>query len=440
MKRVLFALLALSSCTTLEGRYIKDPKLRRIEPATGISYYLTKPLFEVHRRTLHEGKPAKPVSDVVITAVPDYSRRFEVGMRSGLFSTDSIEVNLTETGVISSLSAESTNVAGKVVAGLVNLVAQIAKVAGGFALAAKPGQPPPPTEQDLLRATIRDAEKAQLITQAEQQAADQFVLSVFTDFPVADLTGNPDIDGFKVIAKKVLKHLSGVGKPGLAYLSVRQTLQKLDEAIGIPPPPLRDVPDRYKSHEQTVIKRLAETERLEIAVDALPTPESVAQVMTRLKRAVDVELAKRIAGAQNQRSFIKAVQDYKRAVKIILSADPLGRGLGERRVLLTEFLKSPLPAGLATQKRSAYEQFSKELRDVSAAISALIGSATPPMSPLPLATEVTSRISEDVHVVRFSERIGDPDTLSRQVRVARARVRFGEAKAAFIVHPLAPGD
>ncbi len=423
----LVVLLVGSGCASLEGRFVADGEPTSEDQAVGVSYLLTQPRFELQRKTLAAGKKATPVHEIVVAAEPDPSRRFEVGLSPGLFSSDSFEVVLAKNGTVTSLTSDSADVTAKVVAGLAEFavgIVTLGAVPGPSGVGTGAPPPPHPLESARDAGVIGGAESAEAL-----RITPKLANGTATD---------AEKNAYKIVVTKVIKHLEDPEAKGSPhYPNVRERLDELDAATG---GGLRDPVDDA-TEVDAVLAAMRDLEAFEQSIAKLEPkpPPPVVKLMSDLKQALDVALAGRVAKRPGaDAAFDKALAAYRRAVDLVLQADDAlsKRALRTRRTELVRFLSKPIPDAAVLSEETAYAQFAAELNAVSSAIASVLGtSGSKPPEALPLATEVTSRIDEKVFVDRFLVPITPKALLDRHVSVARARVRVHQADAALVIHP-----
>jgi hypothetical protein len=453
---VLFALSALVGCSSLEGRHVKaiediDGK-PIIENAKGVSYYLTKPTFEIQRKTKNKGKSAQPVYEVVINAKPDPSRRFEVGMNQGWFTTDTFELNLSEDARVKSLTGSSSDQTARVIAGLGKLAAAVAGTVlkGGVGDLAdlRPSCSPPsdaPRFSSELPGIFLIGSKNKLISSEESEQAVCYIDLCNKACPA---TPPPLIDSKKFIkiAKDLLKGLieTDSGDDTQAFKGMKRRVKDLEgkDFTGLPPSSDKALNDIIPIEKNVImafnwIEILSNDIADENARNKSPsTVEIIAEIKKELDKAIAI--AVKNPTTANKNKVDRKAEKLRDAINLVVKADEMvnGRGLSKRRDVLSEFLKRPIPQNARKGMSKRYSNYAAQLNKVMVAINNLIGAGggSSTKADLPLATEVTSRITRNVFVYRWNVALNQVELKKRMI-LAKARVTYGSSAAAVITFP-----
>lgn len=459
---VLFMALLASGCSTLDGGVVAA-RTDAVSKVAGVPYYLTTPAFRIDQKTLHSGKKAQVVNEIVVTAKADPSRRFEVGLEPGWFSSDNFSLSIAAGGNVTALSSKTTDETGRVIGEFAKLAAAVAKLA---------------LSAPSLKKVISDAEKEHLIASADATAAEAAIDALTA---VIDETPKPSLA--KALPKseleawgKVYKELrtafikgkdrspaQGGRFEGLGELiEARDCIAPLimppgpgdkvaaEENTGIPicPQP-EDIANAKKvistvvvvvNAEDAIIRLYDELTKLDDFQDKIDAhkPGTVSSVLAALRKKYEAALAIAVDNPTkaNKQAATKAAGKIKDAVELVLDADHelSGRALKKRRDVLVSFLDSKIDTSSRGNVWQSYEEFSKSLDAVLGAITTAVGETAPKKSEtLPRATEVTTRI-EDVYVDQHSAYLGQSDRKNR-LKLAGARIKAGTADAVVIASP-----
>lgn len=475
----MLVLAVLAGCSTLKGRRVTpwSPANKRPESAAGMSYYLAKPSFALQRRATAGGKPAAPTYALQLGWQPDARERFEVGMRPGWFTNDSLELLLDENGRITQLNSHRTDETAQVVVGLTKLAAETAKVAAAMEARAP---------ADKL---YQFAEERGLLAKVSTHAADLAHLKAFlgkspgqrkADAIGRDLTRRlrdafeadvcPPLPGGPVRTYSGgLKAIVGVYAAHTAgYSDVERVFQPVCPAPKTPWPPAapsgadigtcatklakpkpQDPPEDMASWsceteralESVILSAAANLKFLDQAASGAESTK-VRDVLAKLRtevasRIADVvnaladdapasEIARRRAELTRSIRRVDAIADEALRLDDRLT----GRALAARRTAIQRFLTSRIPSGANGKVSQAYVQFGDELNKLLDGIAGVVG--RPPDGDLLTGTEVTSVVQNEVYVDRWARLDGIEE--SRRL-LAAARVRYEANQAVFIVTP-----
>jgi len=486
-------------CSSLEGRYINNDVPNEIEKASGVSYYLTQPTFEIQRKTTQNSKKAEPVYELVISATPDPKRRFEVGMSQGWFSSDTFELKLAEDARVKSITGSSADQTARVIASLGVLAAEVAGAVGTGGLTAQTA----PHEMNALIRIFKDGYVNRLIDLAERDNATCYIGNIACtrtppshedyikiakklktnlietvttsfkgiEFQVErlekiDPTGIPSsskerFDFFseeeqRRIVKNYAEYMkeeekfSKANKKLLSENDLKEELKKIDkkyEELLKTDEIIETYVDSLTEVEKKVLKIYDSIEKVgesivKAAGESPPAPAvAIAKAISNLKKELDEAIAEAVKDPGDN-DKVKAMKSkatkFKVTVSLVLQADELvnKRGLSARRDILTDFLKAPIARGASGNISKGYLDFASQLDKVMVAINSLIGSTTASSKSLPLATEITSRVTRNVFVYRWNKELGNEE-LNNKIQLAKARVSYGESNAAIITFPSA---
>lgn len=460
---VILIVLIQIGCSSLDGRYVDNDVPEKIEVASGISYYLTQPTFEIQRKTTKDSKKAEPVYDLVIGGAPDPKRRFEVGMNQGWFSSDTFELNLTEDARVKSITGSSADQTARVIASLGVLAAEVAGAIGTGGTSLLASTLPTPEEEDKEIKKIFEAGRdADLIESKEFETAKCYIDHVNKidnncvkpsdgDYiKIADKlkeglikTNTVKFTGIKTRVK-ILEETDLTGIPHQIVeesASVKKTKEKTDTTgivLQIKPVSVKEAEknvlnlyDWIKKVDETIVKAKGSTPPIPTAVEAI----------SKIKKELDVAIAKTLKDPANRPEMLAKAKQFRDAVSLVVEADEKvnNRGLSTRRAMLSDFLKQPIPKGANGNVSKGYLDFASQLDKVMTAINSLIGSSTTesPES-LPLATEITSRATRNIFVYRWDKELKNEELneeLNEKIKLAQARVLYGESEAVVITFP-----
>ena len=558
----LIALCVQVGCSSLNGRHVSEMTKDKVnnpvvETSSGVSYYLTKPTFEIQRKTTKKGEKAQPVYEVVIGAEPDPLRRFEVGMSQGWFSSDTFELNLAEDARVISLTGSSKDHTAKVIASLGKLVLEVAKTAAKVVS--------PLSEIDESKGSLTQDSRTEVFKVGKKYGLitnDEFISALCFLHQVPECT-NPKISNTNETYKKIEKNIKAgkatddevkeiicflfstpeCGRPppypipssyeeltekikkghitddqfknNMCYLFTTKKCWKtklltaeaqynmiknkinnkeiknkpeLDKAmcsVGKTCPLITH--DKYIKIAKKLRKGMIETnvengfQGLKARVQTLedtglngvsPTisistaengvidaytwvnilnvsinketknenknaPPSTVEAIGKIKKELSNAIAKALKDdtADNRQAVTDKAKKFHDAVKLVIDADEVvnGRGLSERRTALSNFLKKDASVAAVKNKSLGYSNYAAQLDKVMAAISSLVGGNSTKTS-LPLATEVTSRITRGIFVYRWDTTLSG-DELEKRIKLAEARVSYGSSAAVVITFP-----
>lgn len=148
------ALTATVGCrASLEGKRIA--KLEA-DPKSGISYYLTQPVFTIDVKDRADNKDAEPVYDLKTASTPDPEKRFTVRLKGGTITKDVVNLKLQPNGTLTSFGATSESQIPQLITALGSLAASALSfgTTGLGALAAIASQP---EKLELLDSVLNDS-------------------------------------------------------------------------------------------------------------------------------------------------------------------------------------------------------------------------------------------------------------------------------------------
>lgn len=371
-----------AGCSNLRGQRVA-PNVDDQKCTAGVSYFLAKPRFTVVRKTLRSGSPAIPRYEVATTWEPDPERRFEVGMRPGIFASDTFELQLSADGTVAGLTSKRVDETGKALVGAANLAAAIAKNFAGSSIAG----------------TAKLPAKANLAAPRHQAAARK---PNAIPHECDDWCAEPgtDLDACAGIVRK-------------------QMGRSFDELATVPcgvSPPVRN-----HEIESGILRQMS---CLDVIIAEARKPPTIAKALAKLNARLEKAIAESIVNGQPSPEIVQLKRQILEAMKLLD-----GRELQNRLRALRDVLQRE--PSLKDGKR--YVALSAEFDRIAGAFDALNPSS--PDRPSAEATDVTSQIDRDVYVDQLCQPLREPDKLDR-VKLARARVAAGRAMAVVITAPV----
>jgi Skp family chaperone for outer membrane proteins len=425
---VLFLAMFAMACSSLTGGEVASAPGTDVQDVGGIPYYLTRPHFQIEQKTLHEGKPALGTNAIVIDAVPDPARHFEVGMHSGWFTSDSFSLALAEDGRVVSVSAKSVDQTARVVAELAKLAAEVAKTVLAFS---EPG----PTE---VKGEFEYARANGIIDEATREAAANAV-----DVLSGNVTmGAPlDPEQLGIWANVSARVRKGLIEGTSSLPGIPQRFAEVDEITASPDhdpeaPGLADLEDE-------IVQRAERIQRLDnfAAVLAKSIPKPAAEHVDSLTKAFQQALGRYVRSTDanreaNWKLLLAAQQQLVAARERTLAAheavDP--QALVQRRDELINYLTTALPKQPTGKHSKAYMELSGELGKLRTTIQSLLGKQAEAEASPVLATQVTRRIDDQVAIDYQRDRLSC-EILEERLKLAKARVLYTDTEAVVIVHP-----
>lgn len=383
---LLVVVLATTACSNLRGRRVSQPVDADMRSAVGVSYFLAKPKFSIAHRTERGGKPAIPRFDLEVAWEPDPDRRYEVGMRPGVFVSDTFELQLAADGSAAGMTSKRVDETGKAIAGLSKFAASVAEAAA--ANGTKAAAP--------VAASVSNAERPPVIASTTLPQACSELCARHAD---------PKEDKGKCIENMVSKIKDSLAVPNVGT-GCEDVAAPLETGV------------------------IAHYECLATLENAKADP-SIGKELGKLRKQLGVAMASAIADGPTQ-DELKLVNDLKvQLAEAISMIDE--RSLGARKSAILSLLRSTPTLKNYSELSNEFDRLARELKGLNSL----------PDGPETQATEVTARIDRDIFV---DERCGPitalgekslPDRNSKMGRImlARARVRVGLAKAVVITAP-----
>ena len=408
--------LALAGCSELEGRRIRHET--DFGTAEGITYYLSKPRFDIEVRELRPGAPGKPdlpattLYDLTVSPVADDSQRFEVGLNSGWFVADSFNVVLAEDGRLVSVGVKSADETSKSVAALGDFVAGIAAVAVGALSRSRALE----TVKEKLDLEGDDVE-------TQRRKIEDELREKVGQYEAADTQESERLLEEILLLLHALQALD-VTDPRPASPVAERLSELLREARASLEERLRNACDKYrklielggteKGLEEQIRDLYTDISKLPTSAPSPSPAQRIAKHFAKLRTTLDEALADYVVDPGNRTPFETALEAYKVAVEIALDADEEigGRALLERRETLIEFLKAAIPVADPEGRGQSYGEFEKHLDEVDKVLAGVIGPA--PRGKAPGATAIgtlATRRFDNVHAI-----------------AARSRTQFGRAR------------
>lgn len=476
---VAVTLMVLPGCSSLTGRPLSGGPppceqnwmhQRKCEDTNGVPYALSRPRFSIQRKTLSGGKKASPVYEVVVSYEADVSRRFEVGMSKGVFTSDTFELSLDPTGRALALNSTRKDETGKTIAALVTAGAAATGVAAKAALLAKAKGLPlvaglcsqiktlakgplkqlddqlkqlddqqkqinddrlKPEHDDIAlnrRQEELDHEKEKLTQQLEDIVCTKEEASIGANPSPPNGCKTPD--SLDASCRKQIKGVADKARKLLtSKLCGRDTYLEKKEIVSTDPSIL------------LMWKSILSVEKLTADKGRNPDDpdpnEELAKELKRLRENADAAVAaaaKAPNDGEKKRAMEGAIDALRDAVEIVLNADERlnRRALGDRRKVLLKFLTANPPTG--KRQAEAYAQYSAQLNAVDEALQGIVPKPGVPSTPLSDATDLTSTIDRGVLTERYRRALTDAEVEDR-VALAHAEIGLGCVRAVVITAP-----
>lgn len=423
----LIEMVSVTGCSALKGRVVPPTVAEDTHGAVGISYYLPKPTLSILQKTLAGGKKATPQYEIAVSYVPDSTQRFEVGMSQGWFTSDTFHLKLTPNHTVSSLNSKRTDELGNTFASLIGLVAAVAPLAKSIFL-------PLTDANDDLSKVLSDTDKTKF------HADETAIRSALEKKQAMD----PAVfQSWEKFAKQIEQGLiEGKGPNNGNFLGLTVMTNKVASYYQSGSEKESEPADDKATSYQSLIRRyeaiLSEIQglRSQVTQDQKKLPGQIAQALSDLQKEVLKELVVLVKTPGGDRSkFTSALGNLKTAIRTIIEGrDAFDRKLLERRDLLTAFLAAAPPAVPTRDYGKVYVQFSEELGKVISSISSLVENDTAaPSDPLPLATDVTSRIEDRIFILRLRQPLSETQIYNDMVPIATAIVKYAKYDAVIIL-------
>lgn len=115
------ALTIVTGCrATLEGKRVST---LAPDSESGITYFLTRPVFTIDVKDRNDNKEAEPVYDLKMTSVADPEKRFSVRLKGGTITKDVLNLKLRPDGTLENIGATSESQVPQLVTALGSLAA-----------------------------------------------------------------------------------------------------------------------------------------------------------------------------------------------------------------------------------------------------------------------------------------------------------------------------
>ncbi|MBX3305913.1 MAG: hypothetical protein KF751_07650 [Nitrospira sp.] len=434
----LVALLSVSmGCASLDGRAVPSGKLSKAEPAKGISYYLPKPTFAILRKGLSGGKRAVPQYELAIGSVADESKRFEVGMSQGLFTSDTFDLKMGPGQTVTSLNSKRTDEIGPTFASLIGVGAAILPMVAKFGALLLDVD-----DDELLLAQILGVDQAKIYGDDTK-----YLQGVITP------GGSPTIDETKLdrwrASNAIIRKTLVGGRPAIGGNPEIVKIEALLEVVmkGYAYPKTPSITTSTEDESISAAKKIRQYEPVLTRIDDMEdeigkvkkdTTKPIQRILASLQTKVHQELLSLINGTTtNKTAFNQALANLRAAIELIVeSKDQHDRKLLLRKRVLTEFLDRPFPARVDEDKANVYQKLGDEVAKVVTTISALLdGDPQQTADPLPLGTDVTSRIDKKIFYMRAVEQGMDDFKLQKlQVPLAKTIMKYAGYEAVIVIN------
>ncbi|HKH46398.1 MAG TPA: hypothetical protein VKM72_17190 [Thermoanaerobaculia bacterium] len=387
----IFLLLAVG-CASLEGKKIQS-KPEDDKAEDGLSYYLVKPVFTVEVKDKHENKSAEPVYDLKVGFVPDLSERYEVRLKNGLVSNDSLSLKMLDDGRLVSINSKSDsqvpevikslgNLAGSVVALAALAEADTSKILNKAACEKKLT----PEEYAITVCVFEQVVKKQKDTTCSFNLACESPLPLPPSLVVPLNEKNLDTASAsvqKLIALREKPIVDSFEKGGFANEKEAPASEKKS----------------LEAYEE-ILKLEAFQAAIAAARPAGPR-QQIAKHLKEKKEEAERQYLRYVKGEIDERTFKEAVAGYSQSVDRFLQFDDRfdETDLDTRQTKLAGFLSREIPAppGPTDKQSKAFVDYRSELDRVINEMSSRVGglAAEKKTEPLPLGTQVTRKL-EDV--------------------------------------------
>lgn len=421
----IFLLLAVG-CASLQGKKISTGS-ENDDAEDGLSYYLVKPVFTVDVKDEHDKKKAEPVYDLKVGFAPDLNERYEVRLKNGLISNDSLSLKMLDDGRLVSINSKSDSQVPEVIKALGNLAGSVISLA---AVAA---------ETDASKVLNKAACEKKLTTEEyavtscvfEQVVRKQkgntcsFNLSCPLDPPLPGSLSVPLNEKNLDIASASVQKLAAPREKAIVDRFEKGGFATKDKAAASERDSLADYED---------VRQLNEFQSAIIEAQPSSPRQQIAVHLKAKKEEAEREYVRFVKGEIDESAFRAAVAGYSQAVdRFLLFDDRFEKtDLGTRQTKLASFLSRDILAspGPTDKESKAFVDYRSEFDRVINEMSSRIGGLSDDKKdePLPLGTEVTHKL-EDVITCTLCR--GDQifDQEERLLKLADIWIKYGKKEA-----------
>jgi hypothetical protein len=424
---VTFLLLATAGCASLEG---KKPATSTSDAKAGLAYYLTRPVYTIEVKDRRDNKPADPVYDLKVGFAPDLNERYEVNLKNGWLTNDSLSLQMLDDGRLASINAKSESQLPEVIKSLGSLAASAVSLAAA--------------------ATVDAAKDLDIAYCAQEVTVEEYTLAscALQEFKKKQPSSNPTCS-FDV-------QCPNSQPPTPSPITVSLDEKNLNAAA-------KTVNKMIDRREHRIVKRFEDGEfasqvqakaaeaasfadyeavlRLHDFATKIndhkpQTPrEQIGLHLQTQRQEAEKQYALFVQGKIDEATFLSAVKDYQMAVDRFLAFDERFEKTGalKRQAQLAEFLSRdiPPPPGPTGKNSKAFADYRAELDRVTQEMTARLAAVTEDkkkQDALLPGTEITRKLDKIVTcTICSSNQIFESD--QRLLKLADLWIKYGKKDA-----------